>query len=145
MYFRFKGKGKNIKKIQNHRKVHYTVGFTMCFRSFKLRWQYEPHSKRLKAVNFNPKNRPRRQDWPGEIIETGMFYFARRKLIEIDGILQNEWFEIGKMTFFSRKSDRNYLFLFSTFRCEFVEIDDQHVLEIDHPHQLTLANILVND
>lgn len=64
----------------------------MC-RSFKLRWQQVPRSIRLKALNFNPKKRPRRQDWAGELIETGMFYFARRRLIEIKGILQNERFE----------------------------------------------------
>lgn len=42
----------------------------------------------LIPLNFNPKSRPRRQDWNGELVETGMFYFAKRKLIE-DGLLQN--------------------------------------------------------
>lgn len=58
-----------------------------------MRWQQEPRSNRLQALNFNPKKRPRRQDWSGELIETGMFYFARRRLIEIEGIIQNERFE----------------------------------------------------
>lgn len=43
--------------------------------------------------------RPRRQDWSGELIETGMFYFTRRSLIEIDGILQNERFEANSRIF----------------------------------------------
>lgn len=49
-------------------------------------------STKLKAINFDPKHRPRRQDWPGEYIETGMFYFMRRHLIERDGLLQNQGF-----------------------------------------------------
>lgn len=40
-------------------------------------------------LNFNPKNRPRRQDWNGELVETGMFYFSKRKLVE-DGYFQND-------------------------------------------------------
>lgn len=56
------------------------------FRSHKLRWQ--DMGTNLIPLNFNPKSRPRRQDWNGELVETGMFYFAKRKLIE-DGLLQN--------------------------------------------------------
>lgn len=36
-------------------------------------------------------------------------------------------------------------FFFFTFRCEFVEIDEEHVLEIDNPFHLHLANVLVNN
>lgn len=49
------------------------------------------NSNRLKAINFKPEKRPRRQDWPGELVETGMFYFIRRKLIE-KGFIQNDRF-----------------------------------------------------
>lgn len=45
---------------------------------------------RLEAVNFDPNKRPRRQDWQGELIETGMFYFARRELIEQENLFQND-------------------------------------------------------
>lgn len=38
--------------------------------------------------NFDPKFRPRRQDWAGELHETGMFYLAKRAVIE-NGVLQN--------------------------------------------------------
>lgn len=58
-------------------------------RSWKLRWQQLTNSKRLNAINFDPQKRPRRQDWPGELIETGMFYFMRRNLVDM-GILQND-------------------------------------------------------
>lgn len=57
-------------------------------RSFKLRWKWE--NNELRALNFNPNNRPRRQDWNGELLETGMFYFARRKLLMEEGAFQNE-------------------------------------------------------
>jgi N-acylneuraminate/3-deoxy-D-glycero-D-galacto-nononate cytidylyltransferase len=43
----------------------------------------------LKALNFDPKNRPRRQDWSGELIESGMFYIAKRELLEA-GVFQND-------------------------------------------------------
>lgn len=61
-------------------------------------------SNRVKAINFDPKKRPRRQDWSGELIETGMFYFMRRNLIEIHGVLQNDRFEDDELCLFSSKT-----------------------------------------
>lgn len=87
--FRYKGKVRCF----FCRKSLEISGFILFHRSFKLRWQEVPHSNWIKAVNFDPKKRPRRQDWHGELIETGMFYFTRRHLIETDGILQNERFQ----------------------------------------------------
>lgn len=63
-------------------------------RNWKLRWQQVANSIRLTAINFDPKMRPRRQDWPGELVETGMFYFIRRELIAYQGLLQNDRFKI---------------------------------------------------
>ena len=40
------------------------------------------------ALNFDPLNRPRRQDWKGDLVENGMMYFAKRQLIETHRILQ---------------------------------------------------------
>ena len=40
------------------------------------------------ALNFDPLNRPRRQDWKGDLVENGMLYFARRHLIERLHVLQ---------------------------------------------------------
>lgn len=57
------------------------------FRSHKLRWL--ENGADLIPLNFDPKNRPRRQDWKGELVETGMFYFAKRRLIQ-DGRFQND-------------------------------------------------------
>ncbi|XP_013794448.1 N-acylneuraminate cytidylyltransferase-like isoform X2 [Limulus polyphemus] len=48
--------------------------------------QYHPDGS-TKALNFDPAKRPRRQDWPGELVETGHFYFVRRYLV-MSGLLQ---------------------------------------------------------
>ena len=46
-------------------------------RSHKFRWSpLEPSNfatPTSTALNFNPANRPRRQDWEGEIVETGAY------------------------------------------------------------------------
>lgn len=55
-------------------------------RSRKLRWMMS-HNK-LIALNFNPYNRPRRQDMNTEFIENGMFYVSQRNLIQ-KGVFQN--------------------------------------------------------
>lgn len=36
----------------------------------------------VKGVNFAESERPRRQDWPGELVENGMFYFATADLVK---------------------------------------------------------------
>lgn len=39
-------------------------------------------------LNLDPANRPRRQDWDGELCENGSFYFTTRELIMNEGLLQ---------------------------------------------------------
>nr|XP_040220403.2 N-acylneuraminate cytidylyltransferase [Anopheles coluzzii] len=87
-------------------------------RSYKLRWKEDVETGHLKAINFDPFARPRRQDWPGELVETGMFYFADRRLVMEMGSFQSE-------------------------TCTVVEVDEQDVLEIDNWRHLTLARILL--
>jgi N-acylneuraminate cytidylyltransferase len=60
-------------------------------RSFKLRWRRDDCGEKEKfaPINFNYRKRPRRQDWDGEFIEAGMFYFTRKKLLD-EGLFQNE-------------------------------------------------------
>ncbi|XP_021938696.1 N-acylneuraminate cytidylyltransferase A [Zootermopsis nevadensis] len=53
---------------------------------YKLRWKRLPDGG-IEPLNFNPKRRPRRQDWDGELVENGMFYFATKNLINY-GLLQ---------------------------------------------------------
>ncbi|KAI8435632.1 hypothetical protein MSG28_003897, partial [Choristoneura fumiferana] len=55
-------------------------------RSYKLRWK--PAEKGVIPLNFDISARPRRQDWDGELLETGAFYIARRNLV-LDGCFQN--------------------------------------------------------
>ncbi len=43
---------------------------------------------RTKPLNFDPRARPRRQDWRGDLVENGMFYFATRSLVLNDTLLQ---------------------------------------------------------
>lgn len=50
-------------------------------RSHKLRWRFNGIERGVTPLNFDPAKRPRRQDWEGELVENGMFYFASRRLI----------------------------------------------------------------
>ncbi|CAH1738535.1 unnamed protein product [Aphis gossypii] len=49
-------------------------------RSHKLRWKLGSDGQ-LQPSNFDVSKRPRRQDWDGEYVENGMFYFAHKNLI----------------------------------------------------------------
>ena len=64
-------------------------------------------------LNFQAESRPRRQDWAGEIVENGMFYFATRQLV-LSGLLQGG-------------------------RCGYVEIPAEYSVEIDSPFDLAFA------
>ncbi|KAH8286841.1 hypothetical protein KR018_001533, partial [Drosophila ironensis] len=85
-------------------------------RSHYLRWKVMDDS--LVPAEFNLEARPRRQDWKGDIVETGMFYFSNRQLVQ-SGLLQNN-------------------------RCSIVEIDAKDGLEIDTNHDLTLAKYILS-
>ncbi|XP_037037274.1 N-acylneuraminate cytidylyltransferase [Bradysia coprophila] len=84
-------------------------------RSFKLRWNYD--AGKLVPLNFNLLHRPRRQDWNGELVETGMIYVTKKSLLQ-NGAFQNE-------------------------RCGFIEVCPSDELEIDSPSDLQLANVLI--
>ncbi|XP_037935941.1 N-acylneuraminate cytidylyltransferase [Teleopsis dalmanni] len=84
-------------------------------RSHQLRWKSE--GNKLVPINFDPANRPRRQDWPGELIETGMFYFSSRRLT-VENKFQNE-------------------------RCGVVEVNHRDSLEIDDYDDVITAKCLV--
>ncbi|VVC40771.1 Nucleotide-diphospho-sugar transferases,Acylneuraminate cytidylyltransferase [Cinara cedri] len=49
-------------------------------RSHKLRWKLDSEGQ-LQPANFDVIKRPRRQDWNGEYVENGMFYFVHKNLI----------------------------------------------------------------
>ena len=41
----------------------------------------------IRAVNFDPHCRPKRQDWEGDLVENGAFYFATVQLLR-QGLIQ---------------------------------------------------------
>ncbi|XP_034482383.1 N-acylneuraminate cytidylyltransferase A isoform X2 [Drosophila innubila] len=84
-------------------------------RSHYLRWKMV--NGKVLPVNFNSKARPRRQDWEGDLVEAGMFYFSKRKLA-MKGIFQNEM-------------------------CSIVEIAAEDGLEIDSSRDLTIARCII--
>ncbi|XP_045771551.1 N-acylneuraminate cytidylyltransferase A [Maniola jurtina] len=73
----------SIQKLDNPNSFDCIFSVT---RSYKLRWNYNKLG--IYPVNFEYNNRPRRQDWFGELLETGAFYICRNELIK-KGYLQN--------------------------------------------------------
>lgn len=84
-------------------------------RSYKLRWALSDN--RLLALNFDPANRPRRQDWSGEFVENGMFYIASKELLT-EGKFQDE-------------------------DCGVVEIEKMDSMEIDTDYDLKMVEFLL--
>jgi len=100
----------------------YDSVFSVC-RQKKLRWSEsdsQSHKRKTRPLNFDPGKRPRRQDpGGGDLVENGMFYFAKRDLIETRGLLQG-----GK-------------------KCTYVEVDSKLSIEIDSSLDLALAQQIV--
>lgn len=117
-------------------------------RSYKLRWRREDNEKIVKKfvpVNFNYRQRPRRQDFKQEFIEAGMFFFTNRKLLD-EGLFQNEkcvFFIFNILIFFFHSNilDDIIIIIF-TFSCDIVEIKDVDSLEIDTQYDLELARLI---
>ena len=90
-------------------------------RQKKFRWSEVTKSKRVtQPLNFDPCHRPRRQDWElADVVENGMFYFAKRSLVTEQRLLQG-----GQ-------------------KCTYIEIDSKLSLEIDTCLDLALAEQVV--
>lgn len=74
-------------------------GFDSVFsvvRRHHFRWQEvkKESGELTEPLNLDPTNRPRRQDWDGELCENGSFYFTSRDLVK-DGVLQG-----GKVAYY---------------------------------------------
>lgn len=63
-------------------------------RTHAFRWKEVSAEESTKPLNLDIENRPRRQDWPGELIESGSFYFSTRELV-MTGLLQG-----GRMSYY---------------------------------------------
>ncbi|MEQ2169999.1 hypothetical protein GOODEAATRI_030704 [Goodea atripinnis] len=68
-------------------------GFDSVFsvvRRHQFRWKEvrKRSDQSTQPENLDPRNRPRRQDWDGELYENGSFYFATTDLIMKKGCLQ---------------------------------------------------------
>ncbi|MEQ2253934.1 hypothetical protein ILYODFUR_037632, partial [Ilyodon furcidens] len=68
-------------------------GFDSVFsvvRRHQFRWKEvkKRSDQSTQPENLDPRNRPRRQDWDGELYENGSFYFATAALIVKKGCLQ---------------------------------------------------------
>ncbi len=89
-------------------------------RQKRLRWsEISLSQEKTRPLNFDPGKRPRRQDLRGDLVENGMFYFARRDLVEGQGLLQGG------------------------HKCTYVEVDSKLSLEIDSSLDLSLAQQIV--
>ncbi|CAB3369811.1 Hypothetical predicted protein [Cloeon dipterum] len=109
-------------KYLNEAFEHLQQGYDSVFsvtREFKLRWKENRPEKTFVAVNFDPARRPRRQDWDGELVENGMFYFTRRHLIS-RGLIQGG-------------------------RIGVVQVERKDSLEVDNPADLNLARYQSGD
>ncbi|KAI8482561.1 hypothetical protein Bbelb_397090 [Branchiostoma belcheri] len=65
-------------------------GFDSLFavvRRHAFRWKEVKEGEVTEPLNLNPAKRPRRQDWDGELIENGSFYFSTKDLVQ-KGLLQ---------------------------------------------------------
>lgn len=51
-------------------------------RAHRFIWKVDPATGFATAKNYDPVKRPRRQDWDGELIENGAFYFTTKALFD---------------------------------------------------------------
>uniref|UniRef100_T1IVB7 N-acylneuraminate cytidylyltransferase n=1 Tax=Strigamia maritima TaxID=126957 RepID=T1IVB7_STRMM len=87
-------------------------------RQHNLRWSIK-ENEHIEPLNFDPEFRPRRQDWPGELVEVGMFYFTK-----VDVLAKTNRLQGGK--------------------CGYVEVKTEHSLDIDSQFDWEMAECLID-
>jgi len=50
-------------------------------RAHRFLWEVDENGQ-AQAKNYNPLRRPRRQEWNGELVENGAFYFTKKHVLE---------------------------------------------------------------
>ena len=53
-------------------------------RTHRFLWEVDAMTQKATAKNYEPLRRPRRQDWNGELIENGAYYFFTKKNWEVN-------------------------------------------------------------
>merc|ERR1719203_567291 len=61
---------------------HGADSLVTAVRAHRFLWQVAPATGEASAKNYVPEKRPRRQDWNGELIENGAFYFTAKALFD---------------------------------------------------------------
>ena len=51
-------------------------------RTHRFLWAIDGKTQEAAAKNYDPIKRPRRQDWNGELIENGAFYFTKKAIMD---------------------------------------------------------------
>lgn len=61
---------------------HSADSLVTAVRAHRFMWHVDKNTGEASAKNYVPEKRPRRQDWEGELVENGAFYFTARDLFE---------------------------------------------------------------
>ena len=65
--------------------------FVTAVRAHRFMWKVDPKTECAHATNYDPLKRPRRQDWDGELIENGAFYFTTKAVMDREQVLPPRW------------------------------------------------------
>uniref|UniRef100_UPI00358E93FB N-acylneuraminate cytidylyltransferase n=1 Tax=Myxine glutinosa TaxID=7769 RepID=UPI00358E93FB len=76
---------KHLREVADMLRNQYYDSVFSVVRRHQFRWKEIASKDEVTTCeNMDPSNRPRRQDWPGELYENGSFYFSTREVV-LDG------------------------------------------------------------
>lgn len=111
-----------VQAVDKIKSGQYDSVFGACS-THKFRWSLLDStmtSPTSTALNFNPANRPRRQDWDGEVVESGAFYMFSVKAFNKMGFVP-----CGRVSYV-------------------VDTEADDYVDIDNPHDFARAEILID-
>ncbi|GFU88964.1 n-acylneuraminate cytidylyltransferase [Trichonephila clavipes] len=109
--------GTGLELVTRQAMVRYLYHSATAATSLCGRQDFLIEGESTEPLNFNPRQRPRQQDWEGELVESGHFYVSRASLIR-ENLLQ------GK-------------------RCGYVEMPEELCIEIDSETDWIIAEKLL--